>query len=306
MNSIVISADVGHKNTKILGGLFSTKPSIFLSTSREHIENNISDENPVILQTESGLFDIGSKHGRYSLTDDKSEDEVFHNCLLTALGTALSDEYSQVNLVTGIPVNYYSKYKDKLNQVYLGQTVEFYINNLKKVVNFVSVDILPESVGAILVSSELRKGSSLVIDIGGRTVDVAYFEDAQLVKTSSYDLGVLSLYSSVSSSVNKKYGTDYSSEQGETILTSRLITIDNKDLTYDPTNLMLNHTQTIIDRVKLDYPWKTSKKRFIGGGSILLSEQIDSISQFKTTVTSDDIFTNARAYYSVGVSKYAR
>jgi plasmid segregation protein ParM len=181
-----------------------------------------------------------------------------------------------------------------------GQTVKLEYKGSIKIMNFANVKAYPESAGIVILDKDKYKGPYLVVDIGGRTVDVSYFEGTKLVKTGSYDLGMLTLYSNIVKFVNDRNPTDYGVIAAENIIKTHTITVDGDDKLFDPTRLMKEHTEEILRRVKLDFPWKTSKRVFIGGGAYELKEFIPGGNKIRL----EDIFLNAKVFYKVGVDKY--
>lgn len=295
---LIIGGDIGHKNAKMCFGHKESDTDIFKSTVGD-VRNDVLGKNKDIIVTYNGReLAIGTDYGAYSVEDDKSKDEVFKICLFTAIARVMTKDVENISLVTGLPINYYKRYKDALVESLEGETIKLIYRERTKVINFSHIKPYPESAGVVLLDKDNFKGPVIVIDIGGRTVDVSYFEDKKLVKTGSYDLGMLTVYSTIVKHINEKYPTDYSVLDGEKIIENKFIVAEDKEIVFNPERFLKEHAAEILRRVRLDFPWKTSKKKFIGGGSIDLKDFIPSI------VSSTDIFANARAFYTVGVGKY--
>lgn len=303
---IIIGADIGHNNGKICYCDTPGNEYMFKSTSMVNDRNRITDDKPLIVSKIGSIeYAVGSKYGVYSIEENKAKDEVFKVCLYTGIAKLMQRNIETINLVTGLPVNYFKKYKQELTEELEGNTISVIVDGETKVINFETVDVYPESVGAILVSGEKVKGTTLIIDIGGRTVDVSYFEGTKLVKTGSYDLGMLTLYSKIIKYINEHFIVDYESA-AEDIIKNRFIEVNNECLDFNCDRFMEEHTEDILRRVRLDFPWKTSKKRFIGGGSVELASFIKKSVDFDPNITKDGIYLNSRAFYLIGAKKYGR
>lgn len=297
---LIIGGDIGHKNAKTCFGNSKHDLDIFRSTVAEVDNDVLEKRNDIVISYEGRDYAVGTEYGAYSVEDNKSKDDVFKICLFTAISRAMHNTIEDVSLVTGLPLNYYKRYRKSLVENFEGKTVKLYIGNLTKIINFSNVKVYPESAGIIIIEKDAFKGPVIVIDIGGRTVDVSYFESTKLVKTGSYDLGMLTVYSTVAKYVNEHYTTDYSVLAAENIVKENKIIADDKEIEFNASRFLKAHANEILRRIKLDFPWKTSRKKFTGGGAIELKNYLPN----KDLITQSNIFDNARAFYAIGVDKY--
>lgn len=297
---LIIGGDIGHKNTKTCFGHGAKDVDIFKSTVSEVGMDVLEKREDTVIHYGRRDYAVGSEYGAYSVEDDKSKDDVFKLCLFTAISRITQSTIVDVSLVTGLPLNYYKRYKNALIESLEGRTVKLRIGNSERIINFSHVKPYPESAGIIILDRNSFKGSNIVIDIGGWTVDVSYFEDTKLVKTGSYDLGMLTVYSTIVKYVNEHYTTDYSVLGAENIIKTNSIIAEDKEIEFDTSRFLKAHAAEILRRVKLDFPWKTSKKKFIGGGSVALKGYLPNSNSIKES----NIYTNARAFYEIGVIKY--
>lgn len=296
----IIGGDIGHKNAKTCFGKTDKDLDLFRSTVAEVDNDVLEKRNDIIINYNNRDYAVGTEYGAYSVEDDKSKDDIFKICLFTAVARGMSSPIEDVSLVTGLPLNYYKRYKDSLIESLEGKTIKLKIGIETKIINFANVKPYPESAGIIIIDQEIFKGAVIVIDIGGRTVDISYFENGKLVKTGSYDLGMLTVYSTIVKYVNEHYPTDYSVLAAENIIKENKITADDKEIEFNTSRFIKAHANEILRRIKLDFPWKTSKKRFTGGGSIALKDYLPNKSQIKDST----IYDNAKVFYAIGVDKY--
>lgn len=300
---LFIGGDIGHTNVKTCTGLNRNSLDIFRSTVGPVNSDILDKKTDMIIKYKGEELAVGTNYGNFSTQDDKSKDEIFKICLFTSIARAMKGaQIENICLVTGLPLNYYKKYKEALVDSLEGTTVEIEYMGQKKIFNFQYVKPYPESIGLVLLEKDNFKGPRIVVDIGGSTVDVSYFEGTTLIKTASYDLGMHKVYSKIAASLNEKYGTDYNVQAAERILKERLIVVDDKEIEYSPDKYLKQHAEEIMGRIKLDFHWKTSYKTFIGGGAIELKNYLPN----SQLISYDNVFANAKAFYLIGVSKYGQ
>lgn len=290
---LIIGDDVGYTYTK---SYTEGKESIFRSTVQEgQIELN---KDSIIIEYEGRVFTIGEK-GAYSVDLDKIEDQTFKLCLYTAIIQAMKYNIEEVALVTGLPIGYYSKQKAALQNSLEGKDVFIKYQGQNKVFTITQCLIFPQSAGLIATNPEQFTGDNLIIDIGGMTVDVSYFEGMKLVKYASYPLGTLKLYAKISLELMAKYEAAIDILDVERKLKTGFI-VDEKVIQIDTDNFLKHYTEEILRPIKLDFPYRTARKTFIGGGSIELKKYLPA----GVDIKENGIFTNARAFYEIGVEKF--
>lgn len=288
---MIAGVDVGYTYTKFVT---ENKRGVFRSTAQE---GQIELNNSLVIEYKGQEYTIGEK-GAYSIDFNKINDLTFQLCLYTAVLQMMQRSVEAVNLVTGLPIAYYSTQKNKLREQIEGLDVFMRYKGDNKIFTISKCIVFPQSAGLIITDPAMFKGDNLVIDIGGLTVDVSYFEGLKLVKYATYPLGMLKLYGKIVQEFMKheiaydvldierkmRAGIEYWPE-------ARLISIDN---------ILDSHTDEIIRSIKLDFPFRTSKKTYIGGGSIALARYLGA------HVKETDIHTNAEAFYKIGVEKFDR
>jgi plasmid segregation protein ParM len=299
---LIIGGDIGHKNTKICFGKNKEQSDLFKSTVEDASNDVLGNKKDILINYNGRDYAVGTEYGAYSVEDDKTKDGIFRICLFTAIARAMNRQIDNINLVTGLPLNYYKRYKNSLAESLEGETIRINYMSITKIINLQNVKVYPESAGVIIINPSLCKGPVLIIDIGGRTVDVSYFEDMKLIKTGSYDLGMLTLYSTIAKHVNEHYPTDYSVLAAENIIKNQFIVSNDEEIQFDTSHFLKAHTAEILRRIRLDFAWKTSRKKFVGGGSVALKKYLPGTENIK----DEDIFANAKAFYEVGVDKYGR
>lgn len=288
----ITSVDVGYTKTKSISRYGSR---IFNSTVRE---GAIDINRSIVVEFNGNEYTIGEK-GAYSVDLNKIQDQTFQICLYTALLQHMQYNTDEINLVTGLPIAYYSKQKHSLADEIQGKEIFIKYNGVNKLFTINKCLVFPQSAGLFVLYPELFKTDVIVIDIGGMTVDVSYFEGLKLVKYATYPLGMLKLYGKIIQEVNASYGLNLDLLDGEKIIRNGL-TIDDMVVDYDIAAALAEHADEIIRPIKLEFPYRTAQKINIGGGVEALKDYLAKGSHYP----SNGIFANAEAFYEIGVSRF--
>lgn len=294
---MILGIDVGYSMTKV----YSKKGTdIFMST----VEDGINDVNKkaVKIEFEGREYTIGEKTGNFSVDLNKINDKTFRFCLFTAIARAMkNDTVAEIQLVTGLPVEYYKTQKQQLINSLEGLKVTLVLNDEPKKFTITRCLVFPQSAGLFILNPNKFIGDNIVVDIGGLTVDVSYFDEMTLSKSGTYELGMLKLYDKIIQAVKSEYQVSYDTLQAEKIITGKQIIKDGSiiDVTDLVNRVLRTHAETITMNIKNGFKeYDTSKRTFIGGGSYILKDFLPGI------IDKDDIYTNAKAFYLVGVDKF--
>jgi plasmid segregation protein ParM len=294
---MILGIDVGYSNTKVWG---KNGTDIFLST----IEEGTNEVNKKAIKVEyKGVeYTIGSTTGNFSTDLNKIHDPIFRLCLYTAIARQMKDTSADINLVTGLPAEYFKVQKQELIDSLEGKTINIVLNNEPKRFTIKKVLVFPQSAGLFILNpQDFENNDNVVIDIGGVTVDISVFSDMSLLKTGTYELGMLKLYGKIVQAIKSEHSVSYDVLAAEKIIKTKKIIKDGKiiDISDLLNNVLKKHSELIIRNVKNDFSeYDTSIRNFIGGGSYTLR------SYLPVDIKKDDIYTNAKAFYTIGVEKF--
>ncbi|MZK53308.1 ParM/StbA family protein [Clostridium beijerinckii] len=295
---MILGIDVGYSNTKI----YSKEGSdIFLSTMEEG--TNEVNKKAIKIEYKNKEYTIGEKTGKFSVDLNKIKDETFILCLYTAIARQMKDTVADIELVTGLPAEYFKSQKQELINSLEGTTVNLVINDEPKRFTIKKVLVFPQSAGLFILNPQNFEGNdNIVIDIGGLTVDVSVFDSYTLKKPGTYELGMLKLYDKVVQALKSEpYSVSYDLLAAEKIINTKKIIKDGKSMDVaDLINKILrDHTDLIIRTVKNGFSeYDTCIRNFVGGGAYMLKDYLP------VEVKKDDIYTNAKAFYKIGVDKF--
>ena len=294
---MIMGIDVGYSHTKVCteNGL-----DIFRSTVNEGaIDINV---NSTKISFEGKDYTIGEKVGSFSVKLNKINDKIFRLCLYSAIARNLRNHDTSIELVIGLPIQYYKDQKRQLIDALENTNVSMTLNN--KPINFEITKCLvfPQSAGGVILYPDLFKENITVIDIGGMTVDVAFYSDFSLQNYRTYEEGMLKLYDTVVQSIKANYGVSYDILQAEDIINSKVIHKDGEDIDCSDVieQILSAHANRIITRIMAGIrEYEISKHIFMGGGSYVLRKYLPDVIEEK------NIFANADAFYRIGVERFA-
>lgn len=150
----------------------------------------ILDKDKLVVEFNSETYIIGET-GEYATDLLKAGHEHTQMLVLTAIANSSTDEILTTNLVTGLPIGLYSKQKVPMKFLFENTRNRLNINGKEKIIYINKVEVFPEAAGAFYSQSKYNIG--LVLDIGGLSIDTAYFEGKKLKKYSTYSHGIMKL-----------------------------------------------------------------------------------------------------------------
>ena len=295
-----LGVDVGYSHTKCVGAFGEFK---FKSTVLDEVQDVSSS---LVIEFEDEMYTIGEDEGFYATEIDKINDKSFKLCLYTAIARAMRNSNEEIiQLVTGLPAQYFKEQKDKLIKSLKGQQVSIKIGTTPDSLEFKEfiikdVIVFPQSAGVLVTDPKSLVGDTCVVDIGGFTVDVSYFSNRKFKKPYTLELGMNILAASIVGMIKSKYQVSYDILAVDNILNTNVI-IKNGiaiNIKEDLDRELKKHVKKILNRLKGIPEYNISQHIFIGGGAVRLQEFLN------TVVACDTVYTNARAFYKIGVNKF--
>ena len=296
---MILGIDVGYSHTKVTG---EGQQFSFKSTISEGI-NDVS--NAIKIEYNGKEYTIAENNGIYANDLEKIHSLNFQLCMFTAIAKAMKGNDSEtIQLVTGLPAQYYAAQKNELKDELEGKKVTMVYNRKPKTFTISKCIVFPQSAGLFLLNPEKFKGDVVVIDIGGFTVDVSYFNNKNLQKMKTYELGMNILYDNLIQEIKATHKVSYDILKAEEIIKTKSIIAFGETVMIENTidKVLKNHAEYILNRLVGGIPeYNTSKRIFSGGGSLMLKKYLP----IKEELNADSIFDNAKAFYRIGVEKLA-
>lgn len=299
LNSIIVGDDIGNYGVKVSDGVNNlTFKSII---SRENL-NVLTNSKHLILDDGNEYF-IGG-NGKFETELNKAKKQNFLPLMLASLCMVTPNPEDSFNtiykVVCGLPINQYKQNKDELEAMILDKKIHY--------VNFEGKDrrilideckVYPECLGAYY-SLDNGLTDIILIDIGGRTTDIAYISNGKLIKASTIAVGTLNIYADISHRLNSMYSLTVNLNRVDKILKDKLFYVDGEsiDLTFI-VNILRENFFTIKEELDLNYPARTEMIVLSGGGAELFETAFKKRYR-NCRLHNDCIFGNARGFKKVG------
>lgn len=286
---MICGYDLGYTYSK------DDRQNIFKS-SYSNVENLGSDA--VKIDCKDGMFYVGDGTGTVEF--DKCNTLINKLCLLRLLSYSINKDHF---IVTGLPISQYNSQRDKLKEFILSMNGEYYCidDEFENQVRIKDVLVYPQ--GASALFSQNINEDVIIVDIGGRTIDVALLEIVngrhKLQRYQTWYQGMLVLYSKIIDAVNEKFQLTLESRYAENILRNGLKIFGiEQDLGF-LTGILKNHFDPIFDELKINYPVSTVSIYLCGGGANILYNSF--YKRFPNTrLINNSQFANAIGFYNIG------
>jgi len=280
---MIIGIDLGNYATK-------TSERINFLSKVSKISNILN--NPITLTTSEGDFYMGD--GNFDTEYRKLKKENVKEMFITAI--ALSSEDINNQIVVGLPLSQYKEDKENLKQLLLEDRIQHVIiNGIERKIIIEDLDIYPEGIGALIGN----QFNGIIVDIGGRTTDIALLESSKVKKPYSLSVGTLNLYSDFIKVINNKYSLDLKSEDAPRIIKNGLkIYGEEKDITFGM-DVFKSYVDVIVNELQVSYSIKTLDIMLVGGGSKMLYKGFKSKIP-NIELIDNSIFANANGFRKVG------
>ena len=258
---------------------------------------------------------------RVTMSSERFTSQEGLSLLLSALVLLSNQQFEEIKLVTGLPVNEYKglhrKYKDVLtgnNYIKLlepdGSGSKFYSFDVKEAY------VLPQPVGTIfdqvmnrngdIEEKQLAGGRIAVLDIGKHTVDLALTDALQFVDKSSIsfsDIGIFDAYKDLSLEL-KNNGYDIPADSLEPYIRNGK-SFDG--LVELKERVFIAQAEKIISRVYNIWSdlWSFDRIFITGGGAVLLGDYLlQNLNTEKAVICNKPTFTNTRGFYKMAKRKW--
>lgn len=263
--------DLGYTNTKTASGIIF--PSM-VSTDPRILKDCIE------LEMHDRIFYIGT--GNVITELNKVDNEYTKALLVAALALSAKGDV-EFGVVTGLPIGQFHSQKAALKKLLLSiNSMTFTINGIKRCISVREAEVFPQSAGAFYTIdvNTLNPGTYLVIDWGGRTVDVSQWEvtkdkQRKLNKYKTIAEGTLTLYSKLVNILNARYDLTLSVEDGEEIINNGYVEILGEPVFVEDVihKLMEDQLDRVFKDLYLEFPVKVARHLLCGGGGVLYKEK---------------------------------
>lgn len=278
---MIIGVDIGNSTTCTSENIIFTSKCAKISKQLNNKEVEISNEK---FYVDEGTYD--SEHRKVRKKD-------YLKFLFTAL--CLSANENKIELGLGLPLTQFKEDKEDLKNIikenyhlngyYDGEYREFYVTDC---------EVYPEGVACVS-----KNYSGIVIDIGGRTTDVALVESdgfkSKIINPISFSKGMIGLETEFINALNAKYGLDLNLDNFDNILKNGLsIYGEQQDISF-AVDIFKYYLEDLLKEINNNYSLKLYNVLFTGGGSLVLAKPI--LNRLKhAKIHPNALFSNAYSY----------
>ena len=287
---MILSIDLGNFNVKTSEGVKFSSNFTVLDLASENFDTNILTYN--------GISYSMDKKDAFELEFNKAERNYIPN-LLYALAKSCGEEVTEVKLILGVPISNIGL-RDRFKQDLEGKTFTFKVRGEEKerTITISKLGVLPEGMSSFyaLPSAE-REKDLLIIDIGGRTVNLATFRDKKAEKKTSLPVGTINLYNTIAERFNI---------MGNNIMIYEVENAINKG--YIPEEIYKpcyeDFIDSIFNSIKLIANLDLYQKVWItGGGAMVLRELIKPRNE-KIDCMENPLFCNVSGNKKVALAQW--
>lgn len=252
--------DLGNYNIKYVGetkGNFSARFTTDYQAYEEGFQRIELDGRKI-------YFEVGELQKEFN----KAEKDFIPQVLYSICKANQLDEIIETNLTLLLPTGQMQN-KPKIIEQLKNKEFEFKFNGKDRVVKILDILVLPEGyISYFSLSSEDKKGSIALVDIGSRTINLAVLHDGKVEKLNTVKLGTYDFYSKIKNIENGK-GEDYKEEDIQRLINEGVVKVYQKNY--------VEFLNEILNSIKSYVNLKTYKVIFVGGGSLMLEEYINKL-----------------------------
>ncbi|MDL2218014.1 ParM/StbA family protein [Christensenellaceae bacterium OttesenSCG-928-M15] len=263
---------------------------------------------------QSGLLEIEGKYfvigtGRQPLLKNKTANENYRMLTYAAIARELYSRTGcctgSILLAAGLPLTSYGRERAGFKAYLMAsaQPTRFRFEGQEYEITIKDVEIYPQGFSAIANNAALLEGepSTLVVDIGGWTVDIMRLDRFTVDTAScrSLELGVIRCMDEIKEQVRRTVGLSVTDAQVENILTGQPCTLDKQ-----ATELILRHGRLYVERLlsaieECGFDLKALPVIFMGGGASLVKPRVTAQDRLCRAEYLTDVGVNAKAFEAI-------
>ncbi len=281
---MIVGIDVGNYSLK-------TSENINIKSLVSTEENILGSK--IILEYDDQRLIIGE--GEFETELNKSSKENFLPLLITGIALSSKDTFNQV--VCGLPINQYKRNKKTIEDLISENKIKtIKINGKAREIIITDFKVYPEGIGAYY-SLDFNE-DVILVDIGGRTTDIAYICNNKHHTSSTVAVGTMNIYKEIADKLNSDYSLNLNLQMVDRITERGNLKVDNKDIDLRfITSILKRNFSKIKEDLDFNFPARTEKIILVGGGAKLF------IKAFKRRYENSDLSNNPIFANSIGYKK---
>lgn len=277
MSKIVnMAVDLGNYNIK------TSEEEMFLSTFTEGMPKNPQGED--IIKIDDKVYCM-AKESSFDYEFNKNKKNYKPNLFYAIAKSIKKGDDHKINLVLGVPLENFgvaSNFKGDLE----GKTFDFNYNDKDIKVTFNNVGVVGEGISSFYtLDPKKRVGDIMIVDIGGRTINVATFRDGKIEHKRQLNKGMINFYDTVKERHNSEFGENLNTEQMYSYIEKNIVKVDHED--------ELKFIDYALNEIKKFADVRFYEVYFTGGGAPVLEDTIKELHP-KAKFMENPLFTNVK------------
>lgn len=289
LKAMILAVDLGNYNIKTSEGIIF--PSRFVEDS-----TGVAPVGEEIISYEGRTFLM--EKGTFDFNFNKAKKEYMPN-LLYAIAKSCPRAVKSINLVLGVPLDNLilrEVFKAELE----GKKFDFKYGDTERSILIEKVAVIGEGISSYYTLSPAeRMDDAMVIDIGGRTVNVVTYKNKKQDVKFHIGKGTIELYNAIKIKENNEKGENYSVEIIEEYI--------KKGIIKDSKGIKMQFIKYIMNNIKLEADVRAFNVFFTGGGSLVLSDVLDVTKVYgvkEVKIMKDPLFTNVNGNKKIAEIKW--
>ena len=292
----VIGIDLGNANVK------TSKGVVFESKLKPGITKMNEKDIKVIYD---GIeYTVGSYDGALNISKRKYFKNAYKVNLLTAIAKSVKANNITTDIVVGVPVDLFNDKKlteEIKSHIESFGTQKITINDIEKTINIENVAVFCESAIVFSDREKFKNKKTLVIDFGGGTIDISFWDGLTLTKSRTYKDGMITLYENIIKQINDKFGTSLNSNIAIRMIGKNTFKIDQEEKNIGFINSIVEtYIDGLTSYINQYFDFESADTiQLIGYGAIQLEKNIKE-EYDKAELHPNAAFANANTYEKVG------
>lgn len=287
---MILGIDIGNYALKV-------EPNINVKSLVTEEENILGSS--LVIEYDNKRYALGE--GTFESELNKSSKENILPLLFSGIALKSNDKFNQV--VVGLPINQFKTNKDALENLIESNRMKNIIlyrngQSVKKEIIIDDIKVYPEGIGAYYSLGTTE--DKILVDIGGRTTDIAYITGMKNTISSTVPVGTLSIYKAIIDKLNSDYSLSLDITMAEKILIRNNFKVDGRsvDLSFI-TSILKTNFMKIKEDLDFKFPARSEDIVLVGGGANLFNMAFKK--RYSNCIVAENpIYCNAIGFRMVG------
>lgn len=284
--SKILAVDLGNYNINTSEG------KMFIATFSEGEPDNPQGEDVITIGENSYCM---AKEGSFDFEFNKNKKNYMPNLLYAIEKSITKENLKTINLVLGVPVENFGVGNDFIADLQ-NKEFDYQFNGNKRAVKIDKVAVVGEAISSFyMLEPEQRTGDVMIVDIGGRTINVVTFRNGKIEHKKQINTGMLNFYEKVKSRHNSMYGSNLETEQMYSYIKKKMVKVEHED--------EVAFLKDALNRLKQVADINFYKLFFTGGGSITLEDTIKELEP-RANIMENPLFTNVNGNKAIAEAQW--